>query len=177
MPAMAKNNKNRFHAQMVALIPRMRRFAYALTSNREEADDLVQTACERALNRKHQWRPGTRLDSWMFRIIYTQRIDMTRSQRVRKAYIHLEDKMLRGNTTTTNNEVESRIMLRQVLRAMENLSEKDRAVLSLVCIEGLSYKDSASTIGVPVGTVMSRLARARRRLHEAVYGNNINTEK
>ena len=70
---------NEFGDQLVVLLPRLRRFAYTLTSHREDADDLVQAACERALSRQHQWQAGTRLDSWIFRIIHTLRIDQTRS--------------------------------------------------------------------------------------------------
>ncbi|MBW2096394.1 MAG: hypothetical protein JRI80_16075 [Deltaproteobacteria bacterium] len=62
-------HSNEYHDQIVALLPRLRRFALSLTSNKEDADDLVQAACERALSRQHQWQPGTRLDSWLFRII------------------------------------------------------------------------------------------------------------
>ncbi len=165
---MTNTNDDYFRDQMVALLPRMRRFAYTLTSNKEDADDLVQAACERALSRRHQWRPGSRLDSWMFRIIHTQRIDMTRSKRSRSVHVPLEERMFKSNGTGGKNKMESSIMLRQVLQAMEQLSEIDRAVLALVCIEGQSYKESAATLGLPMGTVMSRLARARKRLHELV---------
>ncbi len=168
---MANTNDN-FRDQMVALLPRMRRFAYTLTSSREDADDLVQAACERALSRRHQWRPGSRLDSWMFRIIYTQRIDMTRSQWSRREHVPLEERTFRSTGANGENKIEASIMLRQVLKAMEQLSESDRAVLALVCIEGLSYKDGAATLAVTMGTLMSRLARARHRLHELVYSKN-----
>ncbi|MBC2744845.1 MAG: sigma-70 family RNA polymerase sigma factor [Desulfosarcina sp.] len=165
---MTNTNDNNFRNQIVALLPRMRRFAYTLTSNREDADDLVQAACERALSRRNQWEPGSRLDSWMFRIIHTQRIDMTRSQRSRSVHVPLEEITHRPTGANGKNKIEASIMLRQVLQAMEQLSESDRVVLALVCIEGLSYKDSAATLEVPIGTVMSRLARARHRLHELV---------
>lgn len=169
---MTNTNDNNFRDQIVALLPRMRRFAYTLTSNREDADDLVQAACERALSRRHQWRPGSRLDSWMFRIIHTQRIDMTRSKRSRSVHVPLEERSFGSTGANGKNKIEASIMLRQVLQAMGQLSESDRAVLALVCIEGLSYKDSAATLGVPMGTVMSRLARARQKLHKLVYSKD-----
>lgn len=166
---MVNTNTDNFRNDIVALLPRMRRFAYTLTSNREDADDLVQAACERALKRRHQWQPGSRLDSWLFRIIYTQRIDMTRSQRVRNVHIPLEEGTFRSTGSNGASKIEATIMLRQVLKAMEQMSEDDRAVLALVCIEGLSYKEGAAVLAVPVGTLMSRLSRARQKLHGLVY--------
>lgn len=157
-----------FRNQLVDLLPRMRRFAYTLTSNMEDADDLVQAACERALNRRHQWRQGTRLDHWLFRIIYTQRVDMTRSQRSRHVHVEFEEKANMG-VIKSDSRIEANIMLRQVMQAMKQLPESDRVILALICIEGFSYKESAATLKLPLGTVMSRLARARRRLHELVH--------
>jgi RNA polymerase sigma-70 factor (ECF subfamily) len=166
---MTNTNDNDFRNQIVALLPRMRRFAYTLTSNIEDADDLVQTACERALSRRHQWQPGTRLDKWIFRIIYTKRIDMTRLKRSRSIHVSLDERSCISNSDGGNNKIEANIMLGEVLQAMGQLSDRDRAVLALVCIEGQSYKDSASILDVPIGTVMSRLARARKRLYDLVY--------
>lgn len=165
---MTTADERHFREQVVALLPRMRRFAYTLTSTREDADDLVQAACERALSRSDQWRPGSRLDSWMFRIIYTQRIDATRLQRSRKVHVPLDDSALQLAGGNSKNKIEAGIMLQRVFQAMGELSERDRAVLALVCIEGLSYKDSAATLGIALGTVMSRLSRARKRLYELV---------
>ena len=166
---MAKSNSNDFRGQMVALLPRMRRFAYALTSNMEDADDLVQAACERGLSRQHQWQPGTRLDHWVFRIMYTIKIDKTRLLRSRKVHIPLEEENFRMDGANDKQDLESKLMLQRVLQTMDQLSESDRMILALVCIDGLSYKDAAATLEVPTGTVMSRLARARHRLHELVY--------
>ena len=97
---------------------------------------------------------------------------MTRSKRSRSVHVPLEKRTLRSTDANSKNKIEASIMLRQVLQAMEQLSESDRVVLALICIEGLSYKDSAATLGVPIGTVMSRLARARHRLHELVYSKD-----
>lgn len=97
---------------------------------------------------------------------------MTRSQRSRSMHVPLEERTLRSTGANCKNKIEASIMLRQVLQAMGQLSENDRVVLALVCIEGLSYNDSAATLGVPMGTVMSRLARARHRLHELVYSKD-----
>ncbi len=159
-----------FRDQMVAMLPRLRRFAYSLTTDRAKADDLVQAACERALSREHQWRPGTRLDSWMFRIIYTLWIDEARAMRNRKVHLPLEEVRLPTSKNGKEQRIEARLMLSKVVQAMEKLSPKDRLVLSLVCVDGLSYKDAADTLNVPLGTVMSRLSRARQRLYAIVNG-------
>jgi RNA polymerase sigma-70 factor (ECF subfamily) len=169
---MVKPDCNDFHDQMVAILPRLRRFALSLTSNRVEADDLVQAACERALSRQRQWQPGTRLDSWMFRIIHTLRIDKARSMRESKIHLPLTEATFRPAGESENKRMEARQTLGHVAQAMRQLSENNRLVLSLVCVEGLSYKDAAVTLDVPIGTIMSRLARARRQLYIMVNNNN-----
>ncbi len=168
---MAKSAGKDFRDQIVALLPRLRRFAFSLTSNLADADDLVQSACERALSREDQWHPGTRLDSWMFRIIHTLRIDQTRSMRERKPHLPLEEATLRSTGNNEKNRIEAKITLDHVIKVMQRLPENDRLILSLVCVEGQSYKDAAATLQVPIGTIMSRLARARRKLYTMVRGN------
>ena len=158
--------------QLVALLPRLRRFAYSLTGSTDEGDDIVQSACERALNRVHQWQPGTRLDSWMFRIIQTTWIDRLRAKRVRG-----EDQDQDVLETLVGDDgrrlTESRLMLSRVRQAIARLPEDQRAVLVLVAVDGLSYREAADILDIPLGTVMSRLARARRRLHELLNETNI----
>ncbi|HEU0221523.1 MAG TPA: RNA polymerase sigma factor [Paracoccaceae bacterium] len=151
-------------ADLVALIPRLRRFAYAISGSRVDGDDLVQAACVRAIDRIDQFQAGTRLDSWMFRIIHNLWIDFGRARRRRgfetdpEALEHLSDGGLAAR------RAEDRLMLAQVRQAVADLPEDQRAVLVLVCIEGHSYKEAAAALDIPVGTVMSRLARARQRL-------------
>lgn len=146
----------------MALLPRLRRFAYGLTGSRDEADDLVQSACERALSRLHQWRPGTRLDSWMYRILQTVWIDRLRSRRTRmEAEPEVLERLAGGDA---RRELEARLDLARVRRLIAALPEEQRVVLVLVTVEGFSYKDAAETLGIPIGTVMSRLARARLEL-------------
>ncbi len=157
-----------FRDQLVTLLPRMRRFALSLTSNMDRADDLVQAACERALSRQHQWQPGTRLDSWMFKIIHRLMIDGTRSMRVRKPHIVLEEERFIATAINGMKKLEAKLKLRRVAAAMQKMTTGDRLVISLVCIDGMSYRDAAETMQVPVGTVMSRLARARKKLHKLV---------
>lgn len=151
--------------QLIALLPRLRRFALGLTGSRDEADDLVQAACERALSRLHQWQPETRLDSWMFRIVKTIWIDQWRSDKARGEHVDLDniEPLVGSNGRHT---VEVRDTLDAVCRAMQRLPDDQRLVLTLVSVDGLSYEEAATVLEVPVGTVMSRLARARCRLHE-----------
>jgi RNA polymerase sigma-70 factor (ECF subfamily) len=150
--------------RMVAALPRLRRFAYALTGNSEQADDLVQDACLRALSRIELWQPGTRLDSWMYRIAQNIWLDRLRANKVRGETVDLD--AAEGMAGSDGRDVtESELTLQAVAAAMGRLPPEQRATLALVCIEGASYKEAAEIAGVPVGTVMSRLARARRSLN------------
>jgi len=162
---------NEYRDQIVALLPRLRRFALSLTSNQEDADDLVQAACERALTREPQWQPGTRLDSWLFRIIYTLRIDKSRSMRESKVHVPFEEAAVRQEAGEKEGKLEAKLMLQHVLKAMRQLPENDRLILALVCVDGMSYKHASATLEVPIGTVMSRLARARKKLYVLVNGD------
>lgn len=155
--------------QLVDLLPRLRRFAYALTGSLEEGDDLVQSACERALSRFHQWQPGTRLDSWMFRIVQTTWIDRVRARRVRAEEFD-PDLLERQPAADCGSAVEHRLLLEKTRAAMARLPEDQRAVLALISVDGLSYRQAADILGVPTGTVMSRLARGRARLYRMVHG-------
>ena len=150
-------------AEMAALVPRLRRFAYAICGSRDEGDDLVQTACMKALDRLDQFEPGTRLDSWMFRIIQTSFIDSRRRRRETvqpdpDSFEHLSD------SGRSARQSEQRVLLDRVRQAITGLPEEQRAVMALVAIEGYSYKEAAAILSTPIGTVMSRLARARARL-------------
>lgn len=152
-----------FRTELVALLPRLRRFALSLTGNPQDGDDLVQAACEKALRNAAQFTPGTRMDSWMYRIVQTLWIDDRRRNRTRGTTIAPEDANLSDGGRGANLP-EDRMMLGKVRDAMLTLPEPQRAVLSLVAIEGLSYKDAAEVLDIPLGTVMSRLSRAREAL-------------
>lgn len=151
-----------FRRQLAALLPRLGRFALALTRNRAEADDLTQTTCERALARAGQWQPGTRLDSWAFRIMQTVWLNEIRARRVRQA--HAEQAASEGEAATPGDAADARLALDQVSAAMLRLPEELRAMLVLVCVEGFTYREAAEIASIPIGTVMSRLARARLSL-------------
>ena len=148
-------------AEIAALLPRLRRFARTLTNaQRDDADDLVQLAVEKALTRLSQWQPGTRVDSWMFRIMQNAWIDEIRS-RQRRAETALDEDGLEALAPVEPGRLAEQLALR---RAIASLGEEQRAVVGLVLVEGLSYAEAAEVLGWPIGTVTSRLARAREQL-------------
>ena len=165
-------DSNRFRDQIIALLPRLRRFAFSLTSNLDDADDLVQAACERALSKEYQWRPGTRLDSWLLKITHNLWIDGKRSVRQSKIHIPIEEGIKGQEEMRQESGIEAKIMFQQVMEAMEKLPENDRVILSLICVDGMSYKEASATLDIPVGTIMSRLARARKKLHALMNEND-----
>ena len=134
-----------------------------LTRNPGDADDLVQTALEKAVSRIDQWEPGTRLDSWVFRIIQTTHIDMIRGRKRNDSFLELvknqEDRSHDGERA-----LEARNTLDAVRHAIFNLPEEQRAVIMLVSVEGFSYKEAAETLAIPMGTLTSRLVRGRNAL-------------
>ena len=142
------------------LLPRLRRFGRALTRHREDADDLVQLAVERALLRADQWQAGTRLDSWVFRIMQNAWIDEVRARsRYQQTFV---DEELGENVGVSTHEAQ--IDAIAVRRAVARLGDDQRAVVALVLVEGLPYKEAAEVLGIPIGTLTSRLARAREAL-------------
>ena len=146
--------------ELAALLPRMRRFARSITFHREDADDLVQIAMERALGRSEQYEEGTRLDSWLFRIIRNAWIDEVRSRVRRDAVFAPEAEGEHVGHDSTGAQ-QQRIA---VQKAISLLSEEHRMVIGLVLIDGLPYKEAADVLGIPIGTLTSRLARARDAL-------------
>ncbi|MBN2631793.1 MAG: RNA polymerase sigma factor [Rhodobacteraceae bacterium] len=152
-----------FRRDLVALVPKLRRFALSLTGNMPDADDLVQAACEKALRNVAQFVPGTRMDSWMYRIVQTLWLDDRRKLTRRGASVDPDDVHLSDEGKAASLP-EDRMMLAQTRAAMLDLPRGQREVLALVAIEGLSYREAAETLDVPVGTVMSRLSRAREAL-------------
>ena len=156
---------NDFREELVELLPRLRRFAYGLAGHREDADDLVQAACERALEHADQWTPGTRLDSWMFRIVQNLWYDRLRSRKVRGEQV--DEAALEHHADEHAHRLpEVRNDLAQVATQLQALKPEQRDVLMLVCVESYSYQEAADILQVPVGTVMSRLARARQQLQD-----------
>lgn len=157
-----------FRSKVAALLPRLRRFALALAGTPHDADDLVQSAVERALSREEQWRPDTRLDSWMYRIVQNLWIDHGRRSRTRAETAGGLDDALRISGEDGREVVERRLMLQSARAAFDALPAELRAAASLVILNGLSYREAAEALEVPIGTIMSRVSRSRRALEEAL---------
>jgi RNA polymerase sigma-70 factor (ECF subfamily) len=157
-----------FRETMVALLPRLRRFAFALSHSMDHADDLVQTACEKALARRSQFQPGSRMDSWMYRIIQNAWFDRQRASGERG---HTSDEFIIDSLPSNDRSMEALEAAREleaVHRCMQDMPAEQRVVIALVTIEGNSYKDAAEILDLPIGTVMSRLSRARRHIVAAL---------
>lgn len=146
---------------ILAVMPRLRRYARALVGNREAADDLVQDTLERAWTRLYQWHHGSDLRAWLFSIMHNLRIDEMR--RPAPAMTSLDDEVIDLPVRATQSD---RIEVADLGAALASLPEEQRAVVLLVALEEMSYAEVAATLGIPVGTVMSRLARGRERLRQ-----------
>lgn len=150
--------------QIVELLPRLRRFARAITRNVHDADDLVQLAIERALLKYGQWRPELKFDGWMFGIMRNAWIDEVRSRSRRDRIFAPEE----AGAAVGDGGSESQVHLLAVQRAVAGLPEEQRLAVALVLVEGLSYKEAAELLEVPIGTLTSRLARGREALQAAL---------
>ena len=155
-----------FRAELAALLPRLRRFGRVITRNVADADDLVQVALEKALTHAGQWRPGSRMDSWMFGIMKNAWIDEVRARR-RRERVHAPEE---AGATVGDASAAARDIALSVEAAMEQLPEEQRMAIALVLVEGLSYKDAAAALEIPIGTLTSRLARGRETL-QALLGD------
>ncbi|MHA1523675.1 MAG: sigma-70 family RNA polymerase sigma factor [Alphaproteobacteria bacterium] len=149
---------NRHHA-IAEQIPRLRRYARALVGNAVDADDLVQDCLERALARLDQWRDGDSPRRWMFTILHNIHVDRLRAQARRPALVPVDDQ-----AATHPPEQHDRLEFRDVSRALMQLPVENRQALLLVGVEGMKYREAAAVLDIPVGTLMSRLARGRERL-------------
>lgn len=152
--------------QLVALLPRLRRFACVLAHSSDKADDLVQSALETALARMDQWEPGTKLDRWMFRILKTVWLSGPRAGQVR----HTEpiDAHLDRASDDGARTVQARMSLAEVRDAFARLPAEQREPLLLVCVEGYTYAEAAEFLGIPMGTVIGRLVRGRTALMQSL---------
>lgn len=146
-------------------IPRLRRYARALVGDRATADDLVQDTLERAWSRVGQWRPGSDLRAWLFSIMHNLRIDQMRRPTVPVASFEENDVEVITRATQTDH-----MELEDLASALSTLPEEQRAVLLLVSLEEMSYAEVSGMLGIPIGTVMSRLARAREHLRLILDG-------
>jgi RNA polymerase sigma-70 factor (ECF subfamily) len=157
-----------FKDELVSLLPRLRRFALATTNARHDAEDLLQAAIERALRHEHLWQQGTRLDSWIFKIMQNLWLDELRAHRRKSEPLDLivdlagED----GRDSMTNH-----LQIDEVRAALRALPDDQRVIVALVVLDGMSYQQTATTLGIPIGTVMSRLARGRAALATQLGSN------
>lgn len=142
-------------------IPRLRRYARALTGDRAHADDLVQDTLARAWEKLSFWQRDTNLRSWLFTILHNLYVNDVRRRKRRPEVLALDDTELDVPQPDTTG---GGLVLRDLEAALRRLPDEQRAVLLLVSLEELSYEDTASALSIPVGTVMSRLSRARERL-------------
>ena len=152
-----------FKTELLALLPRLRRYALARTGSVHSADDLLQATCERAWKCRDQLMPGTRMDSWMFKIMTNLHIDEIRAVSTRGIDAG-PDALEQVPDNRWQRRIEGKLVLGEVAQVMLQLPESMRDVLALVSIEGLSYREAAAVLDVPMGTVMSRLSRARTEL-------------
>lgn len=152
-----------FQTEMLALLPRLRRMARVLAWEPADADDLTQLTVERALARRDQWRPDSKLDSWMFRIMRNAWIDEART-RQRRGRILAPPELGELAADPTAPSLDARLGASAVERALNDLPEDQRTAVALVLIEGLSYQEAADCLDIPMGTLTSRLARGRATL-------------
>jgi RNA polymerase sigma-70 factor (ECF subfamily) len=151
-------------AELEALIPRLRRFARALTGSREAADDLTQDALERAWVKRDLWQPGTNLRAWLFAVMHGVFVNGTRRRRPTESLDALAEAGL--ERADEGAAADSAILVGELRSALLRLPDEQRQVVLLVGLEQFSYAEAAEVLGVPVGTVMSRLSRGRERLRQ-----------
>jgi len=147
-------------------IPRLRRYARALTGERARADDLVQDTLERALIKLHLWRPGSDMRAWLFTLMHNVFINQLRAQSARST-VELDDEAAQVAVRPTQTDG---LEVRDLQAALLRLPEEQREVLLLVGLEQMTYEATAGVLGIPIGTVMSRLSRARERLRGLLAG-------
>ena len=147
---------------LAALLPRLWRYGLVLSGNRDTAEELVQATCVRALERSSQFTPGTRLDRWLIAILHSIWLNEVRARKVRQGQglVDAETALVFDGI----REIETNILAAQVLRQVQDLPEVQRETVYLVYVEGFAYREAAEARGVPIGTVMSRLAGARTKL-------------
>ena len=153
-------------ASFVQHIPRLRRYARALTGDRSRADDLLQDTLERALVKFHLWRQGSDLRAWLFTIMHNVFLNQLRA-RPAGAAVSLDDEAMQLAVRATQSD---RIDILDLQTALLRLPEEQREVVLLVGLEQLTYEETAGALGIPIGTVMSRLSRAREKLRALLTG-------
>lgn len=153
--------------RMIEMLPRLRRFAYGMCGNLDDADDLVQLTCQRAIARFDQWRPGTSLTNWLFAIARNAYFDQQRGHKIRAGHAKdagaTQERAVDGERTA-----EHAVLMSRLVAHMAGMAEDLRSALLLALVEGLSYQEIADIQNVPLGTVTSRIGRARQILRQAL---------
>lgn len=152
-----------FERDLTQLLPRLRRFAHTLSRNPADADDLTQATVERALRSREQWQPGTRLDSWMYRIMRNLWIDTARARMRKDRYEAPEDEA-ESVGHDPREALDASLELKRAMDAMDRLPDGQREVVALILVEGFGYREVSEMLDLPIGTVSSRLVRGRTAL-------------
>lgn len=158
--------RNEFGRMIEAELPGLRRYAVALLRSGPDADDLVQETVARALDKRALWQPGTNLRAWLFTMMHNLRINRARTARREGVAVPAD---AATGLSVSANQAET-IALRDLRKALDTLEEGHRAVILLVGLEGLTYEEVADILALPLGTVRSRLSRARARLRRLLDG-------
>jgi RNA polymerase sigma factor (sigma-70 family) len=158
-----------FENELTQLLPRLRRFAHTLSRHGADADDLTQATIERALRSRDQWQPGTRLDSWLYRIMRNLWIDTTRA-RVRKERHEAPEDEAQWIGEDPRDAIDASLELKRAMAGMERLPDEQREVVALILVEGFGYREVSEMLDLPIGTVSSRLVRGRTALLQMLGG-------
>lgn len=162
--------------QLIGLLPRLRRFAHSLTRDGDACNDLVQETCARALAKADLWQEGTRLDSWLFRIAQNIWLDGRRAESARGDHIDVDEAPALAGADG-RKVTEGRLTLEEVRRGLSHLKSEHQVIIGLVCVDGMSYKEAAEVLELPIGTVMSRLSRARLELIQILESGGGNASR
>lgn len=171
---MTNASRSEIKKRLVALLPKLRRFALSLTGNMDDAEDLLHATVEKALSKIDQLSDLDDLDKWMFRICRNNWVDEWRQRKVRGPSVDPTD-LPNEPSTDGAATAEQQIEIRQVSDALQELPEEQRMIVVLVIVEGHSYKEVSAMLDVPIGTVMSRLGRARAKLASHLKPPDIET--
>ena len=156
-------SSSEFDAGLAELLPRLRRFAFALARDEADADDLAAQTVERSLRSRQQWQSGSRLDSWVYRIARNLWIDEVRA-RTRRAKVEMPPEAGETIGHDPRAGTDAAIDLQRVMAAMGRLPDEQREVVALILVEGFGYREAAELLDLPIGTVSSRLVRGRQAL-------------
>jgi RNA polymerase sigma-70 factor (ECF subfamily) len=157
-----------FQKMLVDSLPRLRAYAITLTRDRSQAEDLVQQTAMQALRARTQFQMGTNFTGWIYRILRNNYISSKR--RSNRAPVCMDD--MPEDTFSRGGDQEDKVLTREVVKAMDKLQDSQREVLILICAGGMSYEEAAEALQCSVGTVKSRLWRARRQMEELILGKS-----